>query len=49
MPFSTGGLALLWSSAANASSYEVCVGTLAWGLRNVLDWLNVGNALNWTN
>jgi alpha-tubulin suppressor-like RCC1 family protein len=48
MPFDTGGLALLWSSAANAASYEVCLGTLA-GLCNVLNWQDVGNTLSWTN
>jgi alpha-tubulin suppressor-like RCC1 family protein len=48
MPFDTGGLALLWSSAANAASYQVCLGTLA-GLCNVLNWQDVGNATAWTN
>jgi alpha-tubulin suppressor-like RCC1 family protein len=48
MPFSTGSLALLWSSVANAASYEVCLGTLA-GLCNVLNWQDVGNTPSWTN
>jgi alpha-tubulin suppressor-like RCC1 family protein len=48
MPFDTGGLALLWSSAANAASYQVCLGTLA-GLCNVLNWQDVGNTPSWTN
>jgi hypothetical protein len=48
MPFGVNSLALVWSSAANASSYQVCVGT-APGVCDMLNWQDVGNATAWTN
>ncbi|GIV83069.1 MAG: hypothetical protein KatS3mg052_0076 [Candidatus Roseilinea sp.] len=42
-----GGLQLSWQASANASSYQVCVGTQA-GLCNVTGgWVSVGGATSW--
>jgi alpha-tubulin suppressor-like RCC1 family protein len=45
--FAANTTQLSWSSAANATGYQVCLGT-APGVCNTLNWQNVGNVLNWT-